>query len=57
MVFQGLAGLAVFILLAWSMSENRKQVSIKTIVFGVGAQLMIGLILLKVAVFRQLFCC
>ena len=55
MVFQGLAGLAVFVLLAWLMSENRKQVSLKLIGIGIGVQLIIGLILLKATIFRQLF--
>jgi concentrative nucleoside transporter, CNT family len=55
MVFQGLAGLVVFVLLAWLMSENRKQVSLKLIVVGIGTQLIIALILLKLSVFRQFF--
>ena len=55
MVLQGLAGLAVFVLLAWLMSENRKRVSGKLVVVGLGAQLITGLILLKVAIFRQFF--
>jgi len=55
MALQGLAGLAVFILLAWLMSENRKQVSLKIVAVGIGTQAITGLILLKVPVFRQLF--
>ena len=55
MLFQGLSGLAVFVLLAWLMSENRKQISFKTVVVGLGAQLITGLILLKLSIFRQLF--
>jgi concentrative nucleoside transporter, CNT family len=55
MVFQGLAGLVVFVLLAWLMSENRKQVSLKLIIVGIGTQLIIALILLKLSVFRQFF--
>jgi CNT family concentrative nucleoside transporter len=55
MVFQGLAGLVVFVLLAWLMSENRKQVSVKFVVVGIGIQLIIGLILLRLPFFRQFF--
>ena len=55
MVLQGSAGLVVFLLLAWLMGENRKQVSLKMVVVGIGAQVITGLILLKVAVFRQFF--
>ena len=55
MVLQGLAGLVAFTLLAWLMGENRKQVSLKMVVVGIGAQVITGLILLKVPVFRQFF--
>ncbi len=55
MVLQGSAGLVVFLLLAWLMGENRKQVSLKMVVVGIGAQVITGLILLKVTVFRQFF--
>jgi concentrative nucleoside transporter, CNT family len=55
MAFQGLAGLAVFVGLAWVMSENRKQVPVKLIAIGIGAQFIIGLILLKGAIFRRFF--
>ena len=54
-MIQGLLGLVVFLLLAWLIGENRRQVSIKTVAIGVVTQLIIGLILLKVPVFRQLF--
>ncbi len=55
MVFQGLAGLVFFVMLAWLMSENRKQVSVKLIVLGIGSQLLIGLILLRISFFRYVF--
>jgi CNT family concentrative nucleoside transporter len=55
MALQGLAGLTVFIILAWLMGENRKQVSLKVIAVGIGTQVITGLILLKVPVFRQFF--
>lgn len=55
MALQGSVGLVVFLLLAWLMGENRKQVSLKTVAVGIGAQLITGLILLKLPVFRQFF--
>jgi CNT family concentrative nucleoside transporter len=55
MAYQGAAGLLVFLLLAWLMSENRKRVSMKLIVVGTGAQVVIALILLKLSIFRQFF--
>lgn len=55
MVLQAAAGLAVFLFLAWLLGENRRQVSLKLMALGVGAQLIIGLILLKLPVFRQFF--
>ena len=55
MVLQGSAGLVVFLLLAWLMGENRKQVSLKVVIVGIAAQVITGLILLKAPVFRQFF--
>jgi len=55
MALQGLTGIAVFLLLAWLMGENRKQVSMKMVFVGIGTQVITGLILLKIPVFRQFF--
>ena len=55
MVLQGSAGLVVFLLLAWLMGENRRLVSWKMVVVGLGVQVLTGLILLKVPVFRHVF--
>jgi CNT family concentrative nucleoside transporter len=55
MIIRGLAGLVVFVLLAWLMSENRRRVSIKLVALGIVAQLIAGLVLLKVPVFMQAF--
>ncbi|WP_155307878.1 NupC/NupG family nucleoside CNT transporter [Desulfosarcina widdelii] len=52
---RGVAGLAVFILLAWAMSENRRRVSVKLIAVGIGAQLLLGLVLLKLPACMQFF--
>ncbi len=52
---QGAAGLIAFTALAWGLSENRNMVSFRLIASGIGVQLMVGLILLKVPAFQQLF--
>jgi CNT family concentrative nucleoside transporter len=54
-VLQGMAGLIVFTALAWILSENRSRVSLRLIVIGIGGQLLLGLILLKLPVFQRLF--
>ena len=55
MVFQSMAGLAAFVLIAWGVSENRGAVKIKTIVTGLLMQLVLAVILLKLPLFRELF--
>jgi CNT family concentrative nucleoside transporter len=54
-IVQGILGLTAFVLFAWLMSENRKRVSRRMVLTGVGLQLVIGLILLKVEFFRNIF--
>ncbi len=55
MIFQGMAGLTVFVGLAWMISENRGQVKIKTIVMGLGLQLLLALAFLKIPLLGQGF--
>ncbi len=55
MIFQSIAGLAVFSCIAWLMSENRTQVSLKFVVIGLVIQLVLGIILLKIPVFMDFF--
>jgi concentrative nucleoside transporter, CNT family len=55
MIAQSIAGLAVFTGIAWLISENRTKVSFKIIIAGILIQLVIGLILLKLPVFRNFF--
>ncbi len=54
-VIQGGVGLVLFIALAWGLSEHRNKVSVKLVVTGIVVQLLIGLILLKLPIFQQLF--
>jgi len=55
MSIQSMAGLLVFILLAWALSENRRQVRMKTVIVGLVLQLSVGILLLKLPVLRDFF--
>jgi CNT family concentrative nucleoside transporter len=55
MIFQSIAGLLTFVGIAWLLSENRKQVKLNIAVTGIVLQLLVGLILLKIPIFRDLF--
>lgn len=54
-MIQGLCGLIAFIAAAWLMSENRRKIPLKLVTAGVVVQLLLGLLLLKLPVFQQLF--
>jgi CNT family concentrative nucleoside transporter len=54
-VFQSVAGLIVFTGIAWLISENRKNVRVKTILIGLELQLAVGVMLLKLPFFREFF--
>ncbi len=55
MIIQSIAGLLIFAGLAWLMSENRKEAKLKIAAVGIIIQLLVGLILLKLPVFREFF--
>jgi CNT family concentrative nucleoside transporter len=55
MMIQSMAGLLIFAGLAWLMSENRKEARIKIALIGIVLQLLVGLLLLKLPVFREFF--
>jgi len=55
MMIQSMAGLLIFAGLAWLMSENRKEAKIKIALIGIVLQLLVGLLLLKLPVFREFF--
>ena len=55
MMIQSIAGLLAFAGIAWLLSENRKQVKLNKVVTGILLQLLVGLILLKIPIFRDLF--
>lgn len=48
-------GLSAFILIAWVLSENRRAVRPRLILAGIGLQLGLALVLLKIPIFTELF--
>lgn len=50
-----LAGLAAFLLLAWALSENRRAVPWRTVIWGLGLQAILGAILLTTGIRGPLF--
>ncbi|TLS68190.1 nucleoside:proton symporter [Mariprofundus erugo] len=52
---QGLLGLILITALAWQLSENRRAVNWRIAVAGLGLQLFLALLLLKLPLFQQLF--
>jgi concentrative nucleoside transporter, CNT family len=55
MAVQSIFGLLVFVGLAWAISENRRNIRPMTILTGIGLQIGIGLLLLKISIFREFF--
>ncbi len=55
MVWQSAVGLVVFVALAWGLSENRRAVSWRMVLTGLGLQLALGLVLLKGPFVREAF--
>jgi CNT family concentrative nucleoside transporter len=55
MIIQSILGFFVFVAIAWACSENRRKVKIMPIFVGIAFQLAIGLVLLKLPIFRNFF--
>jgi CNT family concentrative nucleoside transporter len=55
MIIQSIAGLVVFSFVAWTISENRRQVRLKAVIIGIVIQLAIAAVLLKIPVCRDFF--
>lgn len=55
LTLQSAMGLVVFVLISWVLSENRRAVRLRLILAGIGLQLGMALILLKVPVFTDVF--
>jgi CNT family concentrative nucleoside transporter len=55
MIFQSIAGILIFSAFAWIISENRRKINFKIVLMGIGLQLIVGLVLLKLPIFREFF--
>jgi len=55
MIFQSILGLIAFAFVAWLASENRKKVALRWVLVGIGLQLVLGAILLKLPFLRNVF--
>lgn len=55
MMLQAAAGLVVFVLIAWALSEKRRQVDFKTIGIGLAIQIGVAVVLLEVPAIRHGF--
>ncbi len=55
MIVQGICGLVAFVAVAWVLGENRRKVPVKMVIAAIAAQLLAGMVLLKVTLFQQLF--
>ncbi|MBW2132485.1 MAG: nucleoside:proton symporter [Deltaproteobacteria bacterium] len=54
-IVRGILGLAVFAAIAVLLSENRRRISIRTLMTGIGLQVAVGALVLKLPFFRQVF--
>ncbi|MCE1225176.1 MAG: nucleoside:proton symporter [Geobacteraceae bacterium] len=54
-MLHGIFGIAVLLVVAWLLSENRRVLHWRLILAGLALQLLIALLMLKAAPFRQLF--
>ena len=54
-VLQSLTGMAVFIFIAWLVSENRRDFPWRVVVAGILTQVMVAALLVKVALFKGFF--
>ena len=55
MIVQSIIGLLAFLLIAWLVGENRRRIALGTILGGVGLQIALGLLLLKLPLFKGAF--
>jgi len=55
LIVQSIFGLLVFLLVAWLVGENRRRIAVATILGGVGLQIALGLLLLKLPLFKGAF--
>lgn len=54
-MIQGFLGLIIFLCIAWLLSENKKNISIRMVASGLGIQILFAVLLLKLTFFRDIF--
>ncbi len=54
-IVHGLFGLTILTLLAWLMSESRSHVKVKGVLVGIGLQIILALLFLKIPASKQIF--
>jgi CNT family concentrative nucleoside transporter len=55
MIVQSVLGLAAFVLIAWLTSENRRKVAARMVLVGIGLQIVLAAVLLKLPPLRSIF--
>ncbi|MFW6011366.1 MAG: NupC/NupG family nucleoside CNT transporter, partial [Desulfosalsimonas sp.] len=55
MMIRGFFGFLMFVLIAWLISENRRGFPVRTVAAGVGIQVGLALVLLKISFFADVF--
>ena len=53
--YQGLIGLIILLLLAWSFSEQQKALNWRTVIVGIALQFILAAILVKLPASRKVF--
>jgi CNT family concentrative nucleoside transporter len=54
-MLQSIAGLLILTAIAWLLAEERRPPPVRTVLVGLGLQLLLALLLLKLPLFRELF--
>lgn len=55
MLFRGILGMAIIIGIAWLLSSNRKTISWKLVLYGLGTQILLAVSLLYIPFVQQIF--
>ena len=53
LILQSLLGVLCFIFIAWAMSEDRRNIPYKLIVSGLGLQIVLAILFLKIPFFKS----
>tara|TARA_Y100000741_G_scaffold305658_1_gene247965 strand:+ start:1426 stop:2643 length:1218 start_codon:yes stop_codon:yes gene_type:complete len=53
--FTGIIGIVILLAIAYAMSDNREKINYRTVVWGLGLQIMFGILILKTPIGRPIF--